>query len=777
MRALDPLSKEEFKRMTNFQTRQIGTDTADLHRVLTVSLQLSVPHHRKLNVAVQTEAAVAKKYADKSVQCGFPYQIGNIPVDSDSLGLLSPIQIPLRLQSLELQSPQAEESSRRGSARLSSDDLRAEEANILHVEDDEDEDDEDLLEDDLDNLMGEEEATGSKIETETDGLAGTDQDQSPGLKPKRIRINSEALRRSLIIKNSGEPEPERDLNTRRRKTASKLPDKLPAVLVEEPGKGDERRTISLKGLKEVKEYFDRALHEKGSEELQKDKVHLKNLIRQLDEFIEFNRKHLSKVDRDLLEHKRKLLEKVESRMVDFSDMQTRFYKTINQQETAKRLNESILDKSQFVAAEKENVRIGYQTPRGAKFRAKNNEMSSDSALILQKVLLQHKAGGLKKPAFMMKSSSLLVMINRVYSDYTTIAEKSKKDRKDFPSVPLLVYFYRYLSMQISNKATLQRNFEKVLGSIVNCSAVTACDLFGKFLGITGSFDHKCFEIFIDILLYWKKTTKSELINRREKDKMMVTWIKMQDLVNYYVGAFVTKEQVKTKDAILSSLTSIVKGAGTLQIDFELAMIMMLDIHRATQVPFEQTVYQAADVLFVYQINGDGTIDFEEFVRIIRHLEPDYFKKNVFVLSDKYLRYSDEDPDTGDCYLNLHDWQIFCTEEGIMASKEILDQFYARQQRWSFAHSCEDLVKNWAQIKLKFKSQVELMSNQGLATLFDKISNSILLYDSSYQSKIWMNYKILEAELDRLFIHQKISSHFLPPQVKQISASLADLFSV
>jgi hypothetical protein len=70
-----------------------------------------------------------------------------------------------------------------------------------------------------------------------------------------------------------------------------------------------------------------------------------------------------------------------------------------------------------------------------------------------------------------------------------------------------------------------------------------------------------------------------------------------------------------------------------------------------------------------------------------------------------------------------------------------------------------------------------MSNQGLATLFDKISNSILLYDSSYQSKIWMNYKILEAELDRLFIQEKITSHLLPPQVKRISTSLAELFSV
>ena len=595
MRALDPLSKEEFKRMTNFQTRQIGTDTADLNRVLTVSLQLSIPQNKRVSVAVQTEVSKVRKFADKAVQCASPYQLANIPFDSDSLGLLSPIPVPLRLQSIELSSPQAEESSRKLSSRVTSDDLRAEEANILHVEDDEEDFEDDLLEEELENLMGEEEATGSKVETETDGLAGTEQDNSPGLKPKQIRTNSEAMRRSLIIKNAGEPEPERDLNTRRRKTAGKILDKLPAVLVDEPGKGEERRTISLKGLKEVKEYFDKALHEKNGEDLQKDKVHLKNLIKQLDEFIEFNRKNLSKFDRDNLEQKRKLLEKVESRMVDFSDMQTKFYKTINQQEMVRRLNDSIMDRTQMPAGEKEYLKVGLQTPRGVKFKAKNNEMSSDSALILQKVLLQHKAGGLKKPAFMMKSSSLLVMINRVYSDYTTIAEKSKKDRKDFPSVPLLVYFYRYLSLQISNKATLQRNFEKVLGSLVNCASVTACDLFGKFLGITGSFDHKCFEIFIDILLYWKKTTKSELINKREKDKMMVTWIKMQDLVNYYLGAFVTKDQAKTKDTILSSLTGIVKGAGTLQIDFEMAMIMVLEIHRATQVPFEQVVYQTADV--------------------------------------------------------------------------------------------------------------------------------------------------------------------------------------
>lgn len=75
---------------------------------------------------------------------------------------------------------------------------------------------------------------------------------------------------------------------------------------------------------------------------------------------------------------------------------------------------------------------------------------------------------------------------------------------------------------------------------------------------------------------------------------------MKDLVNFYITNFAKVNANRTKEIIMKQLESIKKVSVSLQtIDFELAMIKILEIHLKFQTPIETEIYQAADVKLIH----------------------------------------------------------------------------------------------------------------------------------------------------------------------------------
>lgn len=71
---------------------------------------------------------------------------------------------------------------------------------------------------------------------------------------------------------------------------------------------------------------------------------------------------------------------------------------------------------------------------------------------------------------------------------------------------------------------------------------------------------------------------------------------MQELVTFYISRFATVNQSKTKETILRQLDGLKKTSANLQtIDFELAMIRLLETHVILQTSVEMEIYEAADV--------------------------------------------------------------------------------------------------------------------------------------------------------------------------------------
>ena len=195
-------------------------------------------------------------------------------------------------------------------------------------------------------------------------------------------------------------------------------------------------------------------------------------------------------------------------MVQFSEIQTKYYQTIYQRRVDSDgktgFITSEVGSSRDITRDKDRIERVVRVDVVNKINSKNNAMISEANSILRKVLVKNNLKQIKKEnTFSAKGVNLLRIINQTYAEYSTLAYKAKKEKREFPSTPLSVFFYRYMSLQISNKSTVQKNYERILASLISHSNVTAFSLFAKFLGMFGSFDHKCFEIFIELIAQYK----------------------------------------------------------------------------------------------------------------------------------------------------------------------------------------------------------------------------------------------------------------------------------
>lgn len=184
-----------------------------------------------------------------------------------------------------------------------------------------------------------------------------------------------------------------------------------------------------------------------------------------------------------------------------------------------------------------------------------------------------------------------------------------------------------------------------------------------------------------------------------------------------------------------------------------------------------------------KINGDGTLDFEEFCRILRHLSPGYFMSHRSKLIDIFGRFAQEFEEGDDPALDATAWAQLCSAENLWQTegREALTSFYQRRggHKRGLPESYEELVSEWNnKLRARILNAVECANDEGLLIYFDRINNGILVSQTtssvSHQTKIWMNYKILEAESERLHAEGIVGDRFMPPELNTLEKYLGKL---
>lgn len=465
MNSLDIGDQEEYQKLLNFETAEASVDTSDLLQTRTINVEFEPIPKKIANVGIQKDLPKPKPGVNRWTQIGangvseHPSMI-NFDLDSNCL---TPGRGNAGI-------------SARPSIRILNSIDGKENALDHHIID--------ICEDD--DLF-----LPSQADMNFQDMAGSRDNSSPS-------PTNENAKSSVDIDASQSPD-HRSFFLEPKRPLHKLPS---GVFEDRPQLNVPRKSITLKGLNEVADYFERALLVKSGEDLQKDRNSLKKVIRKLDEFIEFNKANLSKFDKELLEQRKRILEQVEKKMIDFSEIQTKFYQATYEKDHPKK---NMLSSRDIFDRNEKTEKVEVQVVN--KIKSKNNQLISEANKYLRTTLIKNRDGKITKHESIStaKVSSILNAMTKVYMEYAGLFEKAKKAKKQFPSVPLPVFFYKHLTMQISNKETATRNYQIYLERIIKYSSLPALDLFGRFLGLTGSYDHRCFQIFIELLTFYRKS--------------------------------------------------------------------------------------------------------------------------------------------------------------------------------------------------------------------------------------------------------------------------------
>ena len=138
-------------------------------------------------------------------------------------------------------------------------------------------------------------------------------------------------------------------------------------------------------------------------------------------------------------------------------------------------------------------------------------------------------------------------------------------------------------------------------------------------------------------------------------------------------------------------------------------------------------------------------------------------------------YAEVDPDSGEPSLNSKSWERLCKAEKLWQAGDrgLVEEFYSKRnsKKQNLPASFEELIKEW---DLKYRPRLQLLleriEHEPITIYFERINNSILLNEKGSQQKIWMNYKLLEAEIERIDAYQFISDNFWGNHLRSLDFS-------
>lgn len=83
-------------------------------------------------------------------------------------------------------------------------------------------------------------------------------------------------------------------------------------------------------------------------------------------------------------------------------------------------------------------------------------------------------------------------------------------------------------------------------------------------------------------------------------------------------------------------------------------------------------------------------------------------------------------------------------------KKSQKRYLESMRKTGLVKNLEDLKISWRSfVKSKFTLELDMIKNDGLTSLCEKLDTLFLNYSKKNDDKIWLNFKILESEIERI----------------------------
>lgn len=153
------------------------------------------------------------------------------------------------------------------------------------------------------------------------------------------------------------------------------------------------------------------------------------------------------------------------------------------------------------------------------------------------------------------------------------------------------------------------------------------------------------------------------------------------------------------------------------------------------------------------------MEWEEFKRVTRYLEPEFYKNaNPRIIFDQYA----EDDEENEKTVSLEGFNKLAKEQSLFKSTA-LERFLRKDSASGFVRTIEELREKWfhglesqiiglLRVSGEFKPEMKI--------LITKLGKLVKGYDPNISDKLWVNYILLEGEAIRLYWDAVLFSEFI-----------------
>jgi hypothetical protein len=165
------------------------------------------------------------------------------------------------------------------------------------------------------------------------------------------------------------------------------------------------------------------------------------------------------------------------------------------------------------------------------------------------------------------------------------------------------------------------------------------------------------------------------------------------------------------------------------------------------------------------------MDFKEFQAMVRYVEPNYFKIHRKYLRGIFDQYSIQSEISHERILTSEIFEKLCQEK-FLFNQASFERFFNSGSLKGLCKNYQELITKWEPIKVLLKGNIRFFEEDTLQQMLTKVSSLIAKTDRD-PNKIWLNYKLLELEVNRQHCETFIGN-LLPDELIELEDCLCKL---
>lgn len=168
------------------------------------------------------------------------------------------------------------------------------------------------------------------------------------------------------------------------------------------------------------------------------------------------------------------------------------------------------------------------------------------------------------------------------------------------------------------------------------------------------------------------------------------------------------------------------------------------------------------------------MDFEEFYRLTRHVEQRFFRVYRSRMREFFESYAVPGIDSPELILTPDCFERLCKDRQIF-NQSSFEAFFEKNLSKGLCRSSSELLSSWDNIKAVLKHNLLFFDNaNSLKQLLSKVDGLVSMSGPGSDSlKIWLNYKLLELEINRLHSESYVAN-LLPDEIIQAEDCVCQL---